>query len=202
MIGRFLSVDPVTAYEKPLTNFNRHVYARNNPYKFTDPDGREAGGGYATGQYTMGIEWTPEKADMALKMAVVVYGGAAVAAEGSLAAGLRYVFQRAVGSAARTESRPSGVPETWTRSPSNKQGGEKFRNPDLPNPKSVDEVRSMPGNHSSPNPAQREPYMVRNVDGKFYDASGKQVPQGSVESHIPAKDFKFIPRDQLLKINK
>lgn len=39
-IGRFLSVDPVTAYEKPLTNFNRYMYAINNPYKFTDPDGR------------------------------------------------------------------------------------------------------------------------------------------------------------------
>lgn len=39
-IGRFLSVDPVTAHDMPLTNFNRYVYARNNPYKFTDPDGR------------------------------------------------------------------------------------------------------------------------------------------------------------------
>lgn len=41
-IGRFLSVDPVTAYEKPMDNFNRYVYARNNPYSFTDPDGRES----------------------------------------------------------------------------------------------------------------------------------------------------------------
>lgn len=41
MLGRFLSVDPVTAYDKPLTNFNRYAYASNNPYKFTDPDGRE-----------------------------------------------------------------------------------------------------------------------------------------------------------------
>jgi RHS repeat-associated protein len=40
-IGRFLSVDPVTALEKPLTNFNRYVYTLNNPYKFTDPDGRD-----------------------------------------------------------------------------------------------------------------------------------------------------------------
>ncbi len=39
-IGRFLSVDPVTAYEKPGQNFNRYWYANNNPYKFTDPDGR------------------------------------------------------------------------------------------------------------------------------------------------------------------
>ena len=40
-IGAMLSVDPVTAYEQPITNFCRYCYARNNPYKFTDPDGRE-----------------------------------------------------------------------------------------------------------------------------------------------------------------
>lgn len=40
-IGSFLSVDPVTVYEKPMTNFNRYAYAANNPYKFVDPDGRD-----------------------------------------------------------------------------------------------------------------------------------------------------------------
>lgn len=40
MIGRFLSVDPVTAYENPVGAFNRYWYASNNPYRFTDPDGR------------------------------------------------------------------------------------------------------------------------------------------------------------------
>ncbi|WP_203321529.1 RHS repeat domain-containing protein [Pseudoxanthomonas beigongshangi] len=44
LIGRFLSVDPVTAYEKPVTNFCRYCYARNNPYRFTDPDGRDTVG--------------------------------------------------------------------------------------------------------------------------------------------------------------
>lgn len=39
-IGWFLSVDPVTAYENPVGAFNRYWYANNNPYKFTDPDGR------------------------------------------------------------------------------------------------------------------------------------------------------------------
>jgi RHS repeat-associated protein len=40
-IGRFLSVDPVSA--RPTgDNFNRYAYAINNPYKFTDPDGRES----------------------------------------------------------------------------------------------------------------------------------------------------------------
>jgi len=40
MVGRFLSVDPVTANANPGSNFNRYAYANNNPYKFVDPDGR------------------------------------------------------------------------------------------------------------------------------------------------------------------
>lgn len=39
-IGRFLSVDPIAAYSKRGINFNRYWYANNNPYRFTDPDGR------------------------------------------------------------------------------------------------------------------------------------------------------------------
>ncbi len=39
-LGRFLSVDPVVADVKSGWNFNRYNYAANNPYKFTDPDGR------------------------------------------------------------------------------------------------------------------------------------------------------------------
>ena len=40
-IGRFLSVDPVTANGNTGGNFNRYKYANNNPYRFTDPDGRQ-----------------------------------------------------------------------------------------------------------------------------------------------------------------
>ncbi len=40
-IGRFLSLDPVAADTSNGWNFNRYNYAANNPYKFTDPDGRE-----------------------------------------------------------------------------------------------------------------------------------------------------------------
>ena len=41
-VGRFLSVDPVSASSINGGNFNRYWYANNNPYKFTDPDGRLA----------------------------------------------------------------------------------------------------------------------------------------------------------------
>ena len=41
-VGLFLSVDPVTALSSPVGMFNRYWYANNNPYKFTDPDGRRS----------------------------------------------------------------------------------------------------------------------------------------------------------------
>jgi RHS repeat-associated protein len=40
VIGRFLSVDPVAADDSSGANFNRYKYAANNPYRYTDPDGR------------------------------------------------------------------------------------------------------------------------------------------------------------------
>jgi RHS repeat-associated protein len=43
VIGRFISVDPVTMENSgDIRHFNRFAYANNNPYRFTDPDGREA----------------------------------------------------------------------------------------------------------------------------------------------------------------
>lgn len=39
-IGKFLSVDPITALSNPAVMFNRYKYALNNPYRFMDPDGR------------------------------------------------------------------------------------------------------------------------------------------------------------------
>ncbi|WP_367346185.1 RHS repeat-associated core domain-containing protein [Stenotrophomonas bentonitica] len=41
-LGVFLSVDPVTAYQQPVDQFNRYRYANGNPYSFTDRDGRSA----------------------------------------------------------------------------------------------------------------------------------------------------------------
>lgn len=39
--GRFLSADPVQADPNTGANFNRYAYANDNPYRYTDPDGRD-----------------------------------------------------------------------------------------------------------------------------------------------------------------
>ncbi len=41
-IGRFLSADPVPFNEGNIFTYNRYAYANNNPYRYLDPDGREA----------------------------------------------------------------------------------------------------------------------------------------------------------------
>ena len=40
VIGRFYSNDPV-GFTAEVDTFNRYSYVGNNPYKYTDPDGRE-----------------------------------------------------------------------------------------------------------------------------------------------------------------
>lgn len=41
-IGRFLIVDPIPADPNSGEHFNLYRYANNNPYRFTDPDGRQS----------------------------------------------------------------------------------------------------------------------------------------------------------------
>jgi len=52
-MGRFLAMDPVGVSPSNPNSFNRYAYANNNPYRFTDHDGRDsddlAVGGYWTG---------------------------------------------------------------------------------------------------------------------------------------------------------
>ena len=42
--GRFLSIDPVTTDAQTGSSFNRYVYANNSPFRYIDPDGRQAQG--------------------------------------------------------------------------------------------------------------------------------------------------------------
>ncbi len=58
-VGRFTTVDPAGVNPANPTSFNRYAYANNNPYRFIDPDGRNANpalGGllYETNQFITG----------------------------------------------------------------------------------------------------------------------------------------------------
>ncbi|HNP36943.1 MAG TPA: RHS repeat-associated core domain-containing protein [Woeseiaceae bacterium] len=44
VVGRFMAVDPVGFSAGNPMSFNRYAYANDNPYRFTDPDGRESVG--------------------------------------------------------------------------------------------------------------------------------------------------------------
>jgi RHS repeat-associated protein len=54
-IGRFLSIDPVSVSWQAGGNFNRYKYAANNPYRFSDPDGRYECEGASCGQVKAGL---------------------------------------------------------------------------------------------------------------------------------------------------
>jgi RHS repeat-associated protein len=41
-IGRFMGFDPAAGDPGDIHGFNRYAYGNNNPYKFVDPDGRQA----------------------------------------------------------------------------------------------------------------------------------------------------------------
>lgn len=114
-IGRFLSVDPVTANSVNGSNFNRYWYANNNPYKFVDPDGRFGivgaliGGGIEVGVqvFVEGKSFSQvDKSDVAVAMAVgAVTGGlggrlATQAAKGAITAGRAAVQTGKAGAAA------------------------------------------------------------------------------------------------------
>lgn len=45
-MNRFLSSDPVSPDFRNGANYNRYWYANNNPFKFTDPDGKKAYSGH------------------------------------------------------------------------------------------------------------------------------------------------------------
>jgi uncharacterized protein RhaS with RHS repeats len=59
-IGMFLSVDPVTPLDKgDMRYFTRYAYAYNNPYGYSDPDGRESQFVHANSEW-LSQEYAPD----------------------------------------------------------------------------------------------------------------------------------------------
>jgi hypothetical protein len=83
-------------------------------------------------------------------------------------------------------ARPGSVPADWTQKSSKKGGGTIYQNPANPH----ESVRVMPGNPTSPNPAQRGPYVKHMRDGQALDSTGNPVAPDSPEAHIPLDQYR------------
>ena len=94
-IGRFLSVDPVTADVNTGAMFNRFNYANNNPYRYRDPDGRI----FTPETIWDGANVVMDVASLSANLAAGNYGGAAVDAVGLIVDGAATVVPGVPGGA-------------------------------------------------------------------------------------------------------
>jgi RHS repeat-associated protein len=191
--GRFVSIDPKRFSEASILSFNRYSYANDNPYKFTDPDGRfsqiiaGAGALLLIGGTAIYIAGNPEqKARMQQSM-------------NQIADKLRWlVFSEDAAKhdegGAKELDKPKGVPDNWTERPTEDPNGRQWVNPE----NEGDRVRVMPGNPDSPYPNSRGPYVrdVRNGN-QWLDTEGNRVEgrngKYNNDTHIPLADYVFRP---------
>ncbi len=192
-IGRFLSVDPVAAREGG-DNFNRYAYAFNNPYKFTDPDGRD--GACANSPGACGMRPLTRAESQRRDEAYAEAGTAAVAIASVLPATRGAVALVKVLSSNKSDGRPNGVPKDWVAEKPAKGPGTIYGNPE--NPKH-DTVRAVPGCPESSQPGQQTDHVVRTANGARYGEANTPVPTKSTESHVSPEKFKFVPADKLPK---
>lgn len=200
-MGIFLSVDPVGVSPVNGLNFNRYWYASNNPYNTTDPDGRCDGPSTCAidrdiaamnrGEMSREdfMERSAARAAGAVTGLIVIAGARSL----SLIPAVRTMIVRH-----EVNKRPDGVPANWKHTPSKDGKGSTWSNPK----NAHDSVRTSTGSPRSSQPGQREPYVVRQVDGKRHDANGAVAPKQSKESHIPLKEYKHRSAEELRGINK
>lgn len=187
VVGRFISKDPAGFDEGNIHSFNRYAYANNNPYRYVDPNGRNALEVIAIGALLfILVEPRSMQEDQARSLAQFI-------------GKVRGMFQEEGDKNADTKpkpgaKRPEGVPEEWREEPTRNGDGTQWINPE----NSGDRVRSMPGDPTSPHPSQKRPYVrdVRNGN-QWLDVNGNRVEgkegRNSPDTHIPAEDYKFRP---------
>ena len=94
----------------------------------------------------------------------------------------------------KTFPKPKGIPCEWKVQLSKENGGMRYRL-DVPGKNSTlnvkVDVRVMPGDLKSPNPSQRHPYVVHNVNGQYLNKNGKVVGGNHPEAHIPYSEYDF-----------
>jgi hypothetical protein len=166
----------------------------NDPVNRNDPDGKESGSvGYnsiVSLTEARAADNDPERARVE-KQALIV-GASLIPAGRVIGSIIRFVSrstaaQNTTKAGTQAAERPKGVPKDFEPSSTSKGGGTKYTDPANPH----NNVRDMPGNPNSPNPAQQNPYVKENVSGQPIDAAGRPVSGKSPESHIPRDQYQY-----------
>jgi RHS repeat-associated protein len=168
--GRFLSIDPVITDADTGTSFNRYAYANNSPYKYQDPDGRNA-------------------------IAVGIVGGATILAVGAWKYATdpqaRAVMNRAF-DAWRNRSDPKRNDSADTPKSDGKKGEDKPRGEGKANQPKSDLPRDESGNYT-PHPDAEGPHSTLGTregsdggtytQGATFDGNGKFEGRTDVTDH-------------------
>ena len=107
VLGRFMGVDPVGFQEDNIHSFNKYAYGNNNPYRFIDPDGKQAVGvdvlnGYVGQQWAQTQQFVVDgyiKSMNAASQAYIAIGSMAIGPEVILGRVLGFVGKETVGAA-------------------------------------------------------------------------------------------------------
>lgn len=166
----------------------------NDPVNMTDPDGKEGEFNCAKVGTGCGHEMTPQERVSQQETAknVGMLAAAVIPAGRVIGSIIRFVTrssaaQNTTKAGTQAAERPKGVPKDFEPSSTSKGGGTKYTDPANPH----NNVRDMPGNPNSPNPAQQNPYVKENVSGQPIDAAGRPVSGKSPESHIPRDQYQY-----------
>ncbi len=112
-LGRFLSPDPIAVDTTSAFNFNRYAYANNSPYRFTDPDGRNA---FAALELTLGAvavdAATPDPTDVAAPAKGLSYSAAIVGT--AIGGSLVWAYNNALNESTKPERQPAAAPDLPT----------------------------------------------------------------------------------------
>ena len=198
--AQFLTVDPLVA-----ATGQPYAYASDEPTNLTDPSGAtdnpgeliggpggepgaDIGGGYNGGEYSGESGAEPSQGEVLTGDAEESGSEPSTSAEDCTAptGPFSSTLENAGSAVEGAGGGNSKIPEAWGDGASTRGGGgTKWQDPSNPR---GDNVRTMPGNPESPNPAQREPYVKVMSGGRPLGADGNPLPSGDANdpaAHIP-----------------
>jgi tetratricopeptide (TPR) repeat protein len=86
--------------------------------------------------------------------------------------------------------RPAGIPDNYLTRFTKKECGISYIHP---KGAMVEEIRIMPGNINSPNPAQQQKYVTHLRNGEAKTVNGENINRKSKDAHIPVDEYIYIP---------